>query len=211
MKVLCACEESQRVCLAFRHKGHEAYSCDLIDESGGHPDYHIKQDVLPLLQKNARFFTQDGIYHAVDQWDMIIAFPPCTHLCITGNRWFTEGRKPYSLRLQAIAFFYRFVMADCDKIAIENPVSIMSTAYRKPDQIIQPYMFGHETSKKTCLWLKNLPCLKPTQVVIPKSSYSIDNFRDKNGKILAWNSQEIKTLRSKTFLGIAAAMADQWG
>ena len=129
MKILVACEESQAVTKELRRLGHEAYSCDIIECSGGHPEWHITQDVLPLLNGRCEFKTMDGAEHKIDgKWDMIIAFPPCTHLCSSGQRWFTEGVKPLSLQREGIAFFYRFVMADCEKIAIENPVGIMSTA-----------------------------------------------------------------------------------
>ena len=214
MKVLCACEESQRVCIAFRMRGHEAYSCDILDQSGGFPQWHIKADVLPLLSGNVQFFTQDGTYHFFKQWDMIIAFPPCTHLTVTGNRWFTEGRKPYSLRLEAISFFYRFVMADCDKIAIENPIGVMSTAYRKPDQIIHPYMFGDPVQKSTCLWLKGLPKLTETNNVKDQVEYHIlpDGRKMSEWYYKSWSDPKTRaTIRSKTFPGIAKAMADQWG
>ena len=149
MKVLLACEESQRVCMEFRKRGHEAYSCDILDCSGGHPEWHIKDDVLKHLTG----------------WDMIIAFPPCTYLTVTGNRWFNYekyGEKAIERtikRNEAIEFFMNFVNADCERIAIENPIGVMSTLYRKPDQIIQPYWFGDKARKSTCLWLKGLPQL----------------------------------------------------
>ena len=174
MKVLVACEESQRVCTAFRERGHEAYSCDIIDQSGGHPEWHTMQDVLPLLNGNCEFGTTDGAKHKNDgKWDLIIAHPPCTYLTVTGNRWFNIERygekavQRYNCREEAVRFFLEFVNADCAKIAIENPVGIMSTEYRKPDQIIQPYMFGDAAEKKTCLWIKGLPKLKPTEIVTP--------------------------------------------
>lgn len=222
MKILVACEESQRVCLAFRKKGHEAYSCDIIECSGGHPEWHIKQDVLPLLSGNCKFKTCDGVEHSLnDKWDIIIAFPPCTHLCNSGQRWFKDGRKPMRLQREAISFFYKFVMADCERIAIENPVGVMSTAYCKPTQIIQPYEYGHDVRKTTCLWLKNLPLLKPTAIVEPKiihsngrsGGYSGNSWycKDENGKILSWNDPLTAKIRSKTYSGIAKAMAEQWG
>jgi hypothetical protein len=152
MNVLVACEESQRVTIEFRRLGHNAFSCDIIDQSGGHPEWHIMQDVLPLLNGDCVFETMDGQDHEViGKWDMIIAFPPCTHLCSSGQRWFTEGKKPRSLQNEAIEFFMQFVNADCEKIAIENPVGIMSTRYRKPNQIINPYQFGStECKKRVC-------------------------------------------------------------
>ena len=145
MNILCACEESQAVCSAFRDLGHNAFSCDIVDCSGSHPEWHIKQDVLPLLDGFCSFYTSDGVYHEINsKWDMIIAFPPCTYLTVSGNRWFDSSFGAsavlrHSRRLSAISFFLAFTMADCDHIAIENPIGIMSTYYCKPSQIIQPY------------------------------------------------------------------------
>lgn len=173
MKVLVACEESQTVCKAFRAKGHEAYSCDIQRCSGGHPEWHICNDVLDIINGNTEFFTCDGTLHIINAWDMIIAHPPCTYLTNTGNRWFNVQRygdkaiQRVKSREEAAQFFMAFVNAPCEHIAIENPVGYMSTHYRKADQIIQPYMFGHEAEKRTCLWLKNLPALKATNVVKP--------------------------------------------
>lgn len=221
MRILVACEESQRVCMAFRQKGHEAYSCDIQDCSGGHPEWHIKGDVLDVLKpsfnlttytKNINFYTSDYMFHYLDKWDLIIAHPPCTHLCTAGQRWFTEGRKPIKLQREAIAFFYKFVTADCEKIAIENPVGIMSTCYRKPDQIYNPYDFEGETEcKKTCLWLKGLEPLKATQV-LPKEQRTQGIWKAQfDGKQYSWNAPETAKLRSKTPIGVARAMAEQWG
>ena len=166
MNILVACEESQAVCIEMRKLGHIAWSCDVIECSGGHPEWHIQQDVLPLLNGDCLFTTCDGKSHyQIDQWDMIIAFPPCTHLCNSGARWFAEGKKPLSLREEAAEFFMRFVNADCPKIAIENPVGVMSTRYRKPNQVINLWQFGHPEQKNTCLWLKGLPNLKETDNV----------------------------------------------
>jgi len=149
MKVLVACEESQAVTIELRKLGHEAYSCDIMECSGGHPEWHLMQDVVPLLKQ---------------KWDMIIAFPPCTHLCVSGARHFkqkiADGRQQ-----QGIDFFMLFANADCDKIVIENPIGIMSNKWRKPDQIIQPWQFGNKYQKSTCLWLKGLPKLRPTEIV----------------------------------------------
>ena len=158
-KVLVACEESQAVCKAFREKGHIAYSCDILNCSGSHPEWHIKCDVLKILN-GGDFITLDGRKHYVSKWDMIIPFPPCTYLTNTGNRWFDIERygedaiKRHNERKKAQEFFMKFVNANCDKIAIENPIGCMSTRYRKPDQIIHPYMFGDPERKSTCLWLK---------------------------------------------------------
>lgn len=225
MKVLIACEESQRVCTEFRKKGHEAYSCDILECSGGHPEWHIKGDVLPLLNAMSKTFcTMDGETHTVNgPWDLIIAHPPCTDLAVSGARWFKEKQKD-GRQQKAIDFFMKFINADCPKIAVENPICIMSKKYRKPDQIIQPYEYGHPTKKSTCLWLKGLPKLIPTNIVEPKLvtytkkdgtkvvfGYGMDESRDENGKIIAWNDPRTAKLRSKTFPGIAKAMADQWG
>ena len=221
MKVLVACEESQRVCMAFREKGHEAFSCDIQECSGGHPEWHILGDVLPILNGNAKFITQDGKTHEIsEKWDMIIAHPPCTYLTVTGNRWFNMEKygekaiKRYEQRKEAIQFFFRIVNANCDKIAIENPIGIMSTVWEKPTQIIQPFMFGELFEKRTCLWLKNLPKLNSTKLVIPP-----ERIKFKSGKTMPewyaklWHlpKEERERERSKTFIGIARAMAEQWG
>lgn len=183
-KVLVACEESQVVTIALREQGVEAFSCDIKPCSGGHPEWHIQGDALSILEKN---------------WDMIIAFPPCTHLASSGARWFEEKRRD-GRQQEAIDFFMKFVNTSCDKIAIENPVGIMSTKYRRPDQIVQPWQFGHGETKATCLWLKNLPPLKATKIV--------DGREQRVWKLPpAANRAEI---RSKTYLGIAKAMAEQW-
>jgi hypothetical protein len=171
MKVLVACEESQRVTIEFRKLGHEAYSCDLLDCSGNHPEWHIKKDVTLLLNGNCIFYTVDGLEHEISgKWDMIIAFPPCTYLTVACNRWFNcekYGDKAIQRMLDrknAIRFFMTIANADCDRIAIENPVGIMSTEWRKPEQIIQPFEFGDAYEKKTCLWLKGLKKLVPTDI-----------------------------------------------
>lgn len=220
MNILVACEESQAVTIELRRLGHTAYSCDIIPCSGGHPEWHIQSDVLPLLNGFAKFQTADGAEHSVDgRWDMIIAFPPCTFLTVTGNRWFNIERygdkaiQRYKDREKAIKFFMAFANADCDKIAIENPVGIMSSEWRKPNQIINPYQFGDPFEKKTCLWLKGLPELNPTNIVDvpPRKRYS-------SGKTMpAWYDEawplpkeERAKIRSKTFPGVAAAMAEQW-
>lgn len=184
MRILVACEESQAVTIEMRKRGHEAYSCDIEPCSGGHPEWHIQVDALELLKMD---------------WDMILAFPPCTHLAVSGAKYFEEKRKD-GRQQEAIDFFMEFVNADCPKIAIENPVGIMSTHYRKPDQIIQPWQFGHGETKKTCLWLKGLPPLIPTNIVegreqrVWKMPPSADRAKE----------------RAKTFPGIAKAMAEQW-
>ena len=209
MNVLVACEESQRVCTAFREKGHNAFSCDILPCSGGHPEWHIQGDVLEVLNPMTKydwndyitFETMDGEEHWIEgKWDLIIAFPPCTHLAVSGARYFEQKRKD-GRQQQGIDFFMEFAKADCEKIAIENPIGIMSTHYRKPDQIIQPWMFGHGETKATCLWLKNLPKLEPTNIV--------DGREQRIWKMPP--GPERAKERSKTFPGIARAFADQWG
>lgn len=203
MKVLVACEESQAVCKAFRELGHEAYSCDIQECSGGHPEWHIQGDVLPLLN---------------EKWDLIIAHPPCTYLTLTGNKWFKPEYKDRfpdreKQREEAVKFFMMFANADCEKIAIENPVCIMSSRWRKPDQYIEPYYFGDPEKKKTGLWLKGLPKLVPTDVVEPiivqcKSGAKEPRWHMETMKL---PPKERSKARSKTFPGIASAMAEQWG
>lgn len=221
MKLLVACEESQRVCTAFRERGHEAYSCDIIECSGGHPEWHIKADVLPLLNGNCKFTTMDGTEHKINgKWDMIIAHPPCTYLTVSGNAWFNVEKygdkaiQRHKLREESIEFFMQFINADCDKIAVENPIGVMSTVYRKPDCIIQPYMFGEPYEKKTCLWLKGLPVLEATKVVTPKKRIVFESGKSMpEWYAKAWSlpKEERAKERSKTFKGIAKAMAEQWG
>lgn len=229
MKILVACEESQAVTIELRKLGHEAYSCDIIECSGGHPEWHIQGDVLDIMPERddenpvqlIEFQTMDGQWHEVwNKWDMIIAFPPCTYLTVTGNRWFNVERygekaiQRHKDGQEAIEFFMAFANADCDKIAIENPIEVMSTVYRKPNQIIHPYMFGDPERKGTCLWLKGLPELKPTDVVQP----NIITYKNGKGTDSPWHmntmglpKEERAKLRSKTFPGIARAMAEQWG
>ena len=203
MRVLIACEESQTVCKAFRKRGHEAYSCDILPCSGGHPEWHIQEDVLKIINSPVRSY---GV-----RWDMMIAFPPCTHLAVSGAKHFEQKRKD-GRQKEGIDFFMEFVNSDIPKIAIENPVGIMSTIYRKPDQIIQPWQFGDKARKTTCLWLKGLPVLLPTQIVEP------DIYVCKNGKTFSRDymvslraGKNRGHLRSKTYPGIAAAFALQWG
>lgn len=220
MRILVACEESQRVCTAFRKKGHNAFSCDILPCSGWHPEWHIQGDVLPLLNGRCEFKTNNGKKHKIDdKWDLIIAHPPCTRLCNSGQRWLYFGDEEYQNRKkseqkEAIDFFMRFVNADCDKIAIENPMGIMSTLYRKPDCTYNPYDFEGETEcKKTCLWLKGLNPLKPTrEIPLPKEQRTQGIWKAHFGdKKLAWNDPETARLRSKTPYGVAKAMAEQWG
>ena len=202
-------------------KGHEAYSCDIIECSGGHPVWHIMQDVIPLLNGNCEFETVDGEKHKIEgKWDLIIAHPPCTYLCMSGQKhcnievYGEKAKERIKEKDKAIEFFMKFVKADCEKIAIENPVGIMTRNYRKADQYIQPLQFGHPTSKKTGLWLKGLPKLVPTNIV--EQEFHISGTGRKWDKWF-WESSLIHPLserskfRSRTFEGIAEAMAEQWG
>jgi len=196
MKALIACEESQAVCIEFRKLGHEAYSCDILPCSGGHPEWHLQQDVTELLIKKAH---------------LVIAFPPCTDLAVSGAAWFDQKRKD-GRQQKAISFFMLFANYN-GKIAIENPVGIMSSEWRKPDQIINPYQFGDDFEQKTCLWLKGLPKLQPTNIVEPPKRTEFKSGRSMPTWYAdAWRlpKEERAKLRSKTFLGIAKAMAEQW-
>ena len=202
MKVLVACEESQSVCKAFRERGHEAYSCDVQPCSGGHPEWHLQQDVVPLLK---------------EKWDMIIAFPPCTYLSNAGacRLYPKKGQldmERYQKGLEAKEFFMSFYNADCPRIAIENPVSSRIFEMPPHSQEIQPYMFGHPYTKKTRLWLKGLPNLIPTDLVDPIGPYvpSGTGRKDRSKYGSAKRGEDAKN-RSKTFPGIAKAMAEQWG
>lgn len=202
MRVLVACEESQEVCKAFRAKGHEAYSCDVQECSGGHSEWHIQGDVLPLLK---------------EKWDLIIAHPPCTYMSKAGARsmYLTAGnvnQERLEKALQAKEFFMQFMNADCDKICIENPTPLKIVGLPKESQVIQPYQFGHPYSKRTLLWLKGLPELKPTNILTEYTPYLPSNTggfaRGKGGsRGVAHNAKDA----SKTFSGIARAMAEQWG
>ncbi|MBR3743448.1 MAG: DNA cytosine methyltransferase [Clostridia bacterium] len=184
MRILVACEESQAVTKELRRLGHEAYSCDLLPCGGGQPLWHIQVDALELLKI---------------KWDMVLAFPPCTHLAVSGARYFAEKRKD-GRQQAAIDFFMRFANCDCPRVAIENPVGIMSTHYRKPDQIIQPWQFGHGETKATCLWLRGLPPLKPTNIV---------EGREQRVWRMPPGPDRAK-MRARTYAGIARAMAEQW-
>ena len=217
MKVLVACEESQAVCTAFREKGHEAYSCDIIECSGGHPEWHIQCDVLNILnpyplistEEGIVFETMDGLIHDVEKWDLIIAHPPCTYLSNAGARFLYPKGILNEERLQkglaAKKFFMALYNADCKKICVENPIP--SKVYELPpySQTVQPYEHGHPVQKKTCFWLKGLEPLKPTNIVEERQSTKIaGNWFNKGGKDRQKN-------RAKTFPGIAKAMAEQWG
>lgn len=219
MRILVACEESQEVCKAFRAKGHEAFSCDIQPCSGGHPEWHICGDCLKVLDGNCNFTTEDKSNHRiVGKWDLIIAHPPCTYLTNTGNAWFNvekygeKAKQRHNLRKEAMEFFMKFVSAKCDRIAIENPIGYVSTHYRKPDQIIQPYQYGDDARKATCLWLKGLPKMIPTKIV-PYTIVKTGKSTDSPWHAYTWKlpPKERAKARSKTFPGIAHAMADMWG
>ena len=209
MKILVACEESQAVTKELRKLGHEAFSCDLLPCSGGHPEWHYQQDVFEVINKG---------------WDMMIAHPPCTFLAVSGARWLynKDGSKNverWKNQAEALDFVQRLMDAPIDKIAIENPISVISSNIRKPEQIIQPLMFGDKAQKSTCLWLKNLPLLEPTDIVEKGEFVEFISKKGVNKKQPKWYFDALKnaktpaerrTLRSKTFKGIAEAMAKQW-
>jgi hypothetical protein len=211
-KVLVACEESQAITKEFRKMGHEAYSCDLLPCSGGYPEWHYQEDVFKVIK--------------YQEWDIMIAHPPCTYLAVSGARWmYNKDGSVNEERLQnqndALDFVKRLMDAPIKSIAIENPISVISSQIRKPDQIVHPYHFGDKASKSTCLWLKNLPKLEHTNVVA-KGEFKewVDKKSGKVKKQAKWyydallnakSSAERRTLRSKTFKGMAEAIADQWG
>lgn len=235
MKVLVACEESQTVCKAFREKGHEAYSCDIMECSGGRPEWHIQGDVLNVLNPTELigvnefgivFETMDGLIHDVEKWDLIITHPPCTYLTVTGNRWFNVERygekaiQRQKAREEAAKFFMMIWNADCEKVALENPIGYISTYYRKPDQIIHPYYFAESQDdvnyerKATCLWLRGVEPLKYVVRFEPR----VIHYKNGKGTDSPWHIDTIglppaerAKARSKTFPGIAKAMAEQWG
>lgn len=237
MRILVACEESQRVTLELRERNHEAYSCDIMQCSGGFPEWHIMQDVLPLLNGNCVFSTCDGQKHSIEgKWDMIIAFPPCTHLAVSGARHF-ERKRADGRQREGIDFFGKFLLADCDRIVIENPVNIISGNYirewfpdladkyglpQTPTQRIHPWMFGDNYSKCTCLWIKGLQPLKVEIDKEPEMEWFewIDKKTGKKKRQNRWyydalrnakTAEDRSKIRSKTFPGIARAMAEQWG
>jgi hypothetical protein len=231
MNILVACEESQSVTKELRALGHNAYSCDLLECSGGHPEWHFKDDVFNIISQNGGVSQNGNIIKLDSKWELMIAHPPCTFLAVSGAKWYyhpddkdlpINERRPHPKfpkrqkdKQDGIDFFMALANADIDKIAIENPIGVMSSVYRKPDQIIHPYMFGDEATKATCLWLKNLPLLQPTEIVGKGEMVTY-----KSGKTMAkWyadaltnakSDAERRTLRSKTFTGIAKAMATQW-
>lgn len=224
MNVLIACEESQAVCKAFREKGHESYSCDIMECSGGHPEWHIQSDVISLLNGFCDFTTMDGKIHTLNsKWDLIIAHPPCTYFSnatmvnlgrndhpeVFNDEWkakFFENRK------NAFDFVMKIWEADCDKICIENVVGYLSTHFKKPSQYIEPYHFGEPWKKKTCLWLKNLPILEKTNEVVPTGKWVRHHLKTKND-LNGYDNRGVYSAkeRSRTFKGVAEAMAEQWG
>ena len=232
LNVLVACEESQRVCKEFRKRGHNAFSCDLLNCSGGHPEWHFHQDVLEVIKNGGGKLENGSNYYINGKWDLMIAHPPCTFLAVSGARWYyhpddkklpVEQRRPHPKfpnrskdREDAVDFFMSLANADIKYIAIENPVGIINTRWRKPDQIVQPYHFGDSASKKTCLWLKNLPKLEYTDVVDPGEVIEFESGKRlpkwySDGLTLTKTPEERRTWRSKTFPGFARAIADQWG
>lgn len=231
LNVLVACEESQRVCKEFRRLGHNAYSCDIVSCSGGHPEWHFKQDVLEVIRDKGGMLETGNEHYLNGNWDLMIAHPPCTYLAVSGARWYyhpedkdlpINQRRPHPRfpnrrkdRDDAIKFFLALMNADIPHIALENPVGIMNTQYRKPDQIVQPYLFGDAASKTTCLWLKNLSNLKPTNIVDKGEYITLSSGK----RLPKWysdaltkskNTEERRKLRSKTFPGLAKAIAEQW-
>ena len=231
MNILIACEESQTVCKAFRDLGYTAFSCDILPCSGGHPEWHFECDVFEIIENKGGQLQNGEMHFIVGEWDLMIAHPPCTYLSVSGARWYyhpedsklpVEERRPHPNfpnrakdREESIEFFMKLANSDIEKIAIENPIGIMSTIWRKPDQIIQPYMFGDEATKTTCLWLKNLPSLFPTEIVGKGERVVLSSGRS----LPKWYSDSFhtsiptelrRTLRSKTFQGFANAMATQW-
>jgi len=218
MKILVACEESQAVTIELRKLGHKAYSCDIEPCSGGHIEWHIMNDVIPLLNGNCNFKTMDGIKHyIVNKWDMIIAHPPCTYLTNSGVRWLYNKDKSKNMERweqldDGAAFFKQILNSNCDKIAIENPIPHKYAVERigfKYDQLVQPYMFGHTERKATCFWLRGLPKListnnvKEEMLLLPKKEQQRLHYLPPG--------KERAKLRSKTFIGIAKAIAGQWG
>lgn len=215
MKVLVACEESQAVTTEMRKLGHEAYSCDIQEPSGGHPEWHILGDALEAL-KGGTISTMDGAVHEVGKWDLLIAHPPCTYLTNAGAvRMRKNGEivpERYALAMKAKEFFLAFYYADIPKIAVENPTPMKIVGLPPYTQAIQPYEYGHPYSKRTCLWLKGLPKLQPTEILEYHEPYVNGGCKDRNGNYRRFQGRKERDprIRSKTFSGIAKAMAEQW-
>ena len=231
LQVLVACEESQAVTREFRLLGHNAFSCDLLPCSGGHPEWHFQEDVFKIIDNQGGILQNGEMNVSADQWEMMIAHPPCTFLAVSGARWYyhpedkdmpVQNRRPHPRfpnrandRDEALEFFIKLCEAPIKKIAVENPVGIVNTKYKKPTQTVHPWMFGDEASKATCLWLKNLPKLEPTKVVgkgervVLSSGKSLPKWYS-DALTKAKTPAERRTLRSKTFEGMAKAMAEQW-
>ena len=231
LNVLVACEESQRVCTEFRKLGHNAFSCDILKCSGGHPEWHFNQDVLEVIKNKGGLLETGEELYIDGKWDLMVAHPPCTYLAVSGAKWYyhpddkhlpVEERRPHPNfpnraqdREDGANFFMALANADIEHIAIENPVGIMNTRFRKPNQVVQPYFFGDSASKSTCLWLKNLPLLTPTDIVEKgefiefKSGKKIPKWYS-DGLTKTKSAEERRTWRSKTFPGFAKAIAEQW-
>lgn len=231
MRVLVACEESQAVTKELRNLGHEAFSCDLLPCSGGHPEWHFNMDVFKVINNKGGVLQNGDKVKIKGNWDLMIAHPPCTFLAVSGARWYYhpednqlpfEQRRPHPRfpnrakdREEAVEFFIKLLEAPIEKIAVENPVGIISTRYRKPNQTVHPYQFGDEASKATCLWLKNLPLLEPTNIVGKGERVYLSSGKSlpkwySDALTLSKSSAERRTMRSKTFEGLARAMAEQW-
>lgn len=231
LNILVACEESQAVTIELRLLGHNAYSCDLLKCSGGHEEWHFNCDVFEVIENRGGILQNGHKVSLKNNWDMMIAHPPCTYLAVSGAQWYyhpedkslpIESRRPHpsypnraSDREEAVAFFLALANVPIERIAIENPIGIISSRWRKPDQVIQPFMFGDEARKTTCLWLKNLPKLTPTNMVGEgeriyfKSGKSHPKWYS-DAFVKSKSHEERRTMRSKTFMGIAKAMANQW-
>jgi hypothetical protein len=217
MKVLVACEESQTVCKAFRKRGHEAYSCDIMECSGGRNEWHIMQDVIPLLNGNCEFETVDGTKHKIEgKWDLIIAHPPCTYLTGAGACNIPKHPERIPLGFEAAEFFLKILNADCDRIVVENPPPMKRFNLPKYNQLVRPYMFGESNNKPICLWLKGVEELKPTNIVekdkdIVRWVHKATGQKKSCSKWYNTNTSQHSKHRSKTFEGVAFAMAEQWG
>ncbi len=231
LNILVACEESQAVTKELRFLGHNAYSCDLLPCSGGHPEWHFKTDVFKIIENKGGKLQNKKMVKLKKDWDIMIAHPPCTYLAVSGAQWYyhpddkhlpKEKRRPHPKypnrtkdREEAIEFFLALANAPINKIAIENPIGIISSRWRRPDQVVQPFMFGDEARKTTCLWLKNLPLLEPTNIVGEgeriyfKSGKSQPKWYS-DAFVKSKSHDERRTMRSKTFIGMAKAMAEQW-